>query len=237
MIKTSLHPTLSIPPWIRLANLIAEEPYAPRPPEIAEISEDRELLERVGVRWDELFSHSINAPNGPPLSIHEPIDRRASYELVWVVNLVLKRIAARVAEEEKKGWTLLTEIWVQVPALPSHLDLFIQGDGHGTISSGSLGAFLNMLGAVDLRRIRRCPVCPSLFYARRTNQITCSQSHARTLSIRKWRAHQKEIAQKVAFLAADKHDVKKIASELGISPRLVRQHIASAKKPTKGERG
>lgn len=60
---------------------------------------------------------------------------------------------------------------------------------------GPFGAFVDALNGAAAERIRHCPVCPNIFYARRLSQKACSQRCNATRRVRAWRANQAKYEQ------------------------------------------
>ncbi len=113
------------------------------------------------------------------------IDPKAVYELAYSVTTALAKILSAFSEQafaQKE-----TIAWLPRPFGAEAVLLEASGRLR-TLPRGDYTQFLRDLELVDdVRRIRRCPICPRFFFAERSDQTACSRSHAKTLSMQKWR--------------------------------------------------
>jgi len=73
---------------------------------------------------------------------------------------------------------------------------FIEHDGVFSAEwINPLADFCNAIAGAEARRLRGCPVCGKIFYARRLSQKACSQRCNATRRVRAWRAHQSKYEQ------------------------------------------
>jgi hypothetical protein len=198
--------------WIDIANLLAEEPHAPVPEQA-----ERDLLERVVSRlrriplrnWptgllkgyrtgqpgmakfvNALRAQGVGGGVGTVLLLKTEadaeVDPRAVYELAYSVSTALAKILFAFSDQSlaRSG-----QMIVLLPRPSVGEAVLLEASGRmRSLPRGDYAQFLGDLELVDdVRRIRRCPICPRFFFAERSDQTACSRSHAKTLSMQKWR--------------------------------------------------
>jgi hypothetical protein len=194
--KNSLHIVITRK-WIAVANLLADEPFAPVPDQAGE-----EIRERVASRFGrekiptEAWPLSDPGLRTEPLLLRNPGTRMVlelgpdpcvGYDFAYSVAAVLGEI---VDSFSKSAGKLAKDgaIYVHLPRRFLREMAAIEASGRLRITDDQFSQFLRELQSVDVRRIRRCEVCPRFFFAARGDQTACSKSHAKTLAMRKWRA-------------------------------------------------
>jgi len=199
MAPKSLH-TWATTIWIGIANLLADEPYAPLP-DVAEL----DLLDRVTGRLRKI--PLSNWPMGllgrfPGTTLltrteaDVEVDPKVVYELAYSVATALAKVLSGFSDPDlaRKG-----QILAMLPRRFAGDAVLLEASGRVRILPvGDYARFLDDLALIeDVRRIRRCQICPRFFFADRTDQTTCSRSHAKTLSMQKWRdGRGKDYAQR-----------------------------------------
>jgi len=191
MARKSLHVHAeAVRRWLDIANLLAEESRAPTP-----ALADNDLLDRVVGRL-----RQIPLGNWPPgllgrnpgstmalrMEADAEVDPVAVYDLVYSVTTALAKILAGFSDPDlaQDGHTIA---WLPHSFVGQAVLLEASGRMQ-TLPRGDYAQFLNHLELLDdVRRIRRCQVCPRFFLADRRDQSACSPTHAHTLSMRKWR--------------------------------------------------
>lgn len=181
--------------WIAVANLAAEEPYAPTPEQASD-----EIRKRVASRFatenipsdawpifDPGFREGLRL-KGPGTALLTWPDPSVAYDFCYSVAAVLSEITeafSKNAEKLASG----NCIYVHLPRRFVRQIVTIEADGQmQTSAHDQFSEFLRELEVIDVRKIRRCAACPRFFFAARSDQEACSRAHGRTLAMRKWRA-------------------------------------------------
>ncbi len=105
-------------------------------------------------------------------------------------------------ERVKKGLPPLPKgphnFWFRTEHLPKGFPLFVAEAQAGRINlrlGGPFATFVDALNGAEAERIRRCTVCPNIFYALRSDQEACSKRCNATRRARLWRANQAKYEQ------------------------------------------
>jgi hypothetical protein len=109
-------------------------------------------------------------------------------ELVESIHLVLGALAGR----SKPAPSALASWLITLPAMPHRAVLLRDGRGIGIVRPDPYAAFLDDLSGSDVARIRRCAVCPALFYAYREQTVACSPRCGNVERVRRARSKAAE---------------------------------------------
>jgi hypothetical protein len=112
----------------------------------------------------------------------KPFDERELYSLFYAVRTSLETIA-RAAANPRHGEPTVVDI-------PVSATIFITPSGT-SLFRGASGQFLEDVVRAGLSRIRKCPICSRIYYARRIDKGACSPRCCDTLNARKFRSPEK----------------------------------------------
>jgi hypothetical protein len=107
-----------------------------------------------------------------------PPDEMRLYSLFYAVRTSLETIARSAANSEHGELTIVD--------IPVSAAIFITPSGT-SLFRGASGQFLEDVLRAGLPRIRKCPICSRIYYARRIDKGACSPRCCDTLNARKFR--------------------------------------------------
>jgi hypothetical protein len=107
-----------------------------------------------------------------------PLNGMELYPLFYAVRTSLEKIARSVANP-KNGGPLID--------IPVSAAIFISPSGELSLFRGASGQFLDDLLRAGLSRIRICPICSQIYYARRIDKGACSPRCCNTFNAQKFR--------------------------------------------------
>jgi hypothetical protein len=176
--------------WIAIANLLAEEPHAPAPDQAGSGVLDRVLARLRKIPLSNWPAGLLGTHPGTVLMMRTAadaeVDPSAVYELAYSVATTIAKILTAFSDNEL---AVNEQMYVWLPRPFVRVAVSIDANGRvRTVPTSDFSQFLHDFELVDdVRRFRQCPLCPRFFFAERSDQTACSRSHAKTLSMQKWR--------------------------------------------------
>jgi hypothetical protein len=126
-----------------------------------------------------------------------PHDGEELLRIVRAVSQILGAIAEATADGMRQiragqpfDWSQCD--WLDDLTFEIRPVIAFQPDGRAIVSPDPYRQFLSDLSGVELFRIRICPVCALLFYARRSDAGACSSAHQNVQRVRTSRKPEKE---------------------------------------------